>query len=269
MHSIRFLKLRKSCSPCRPDDTRAPARRDPRSPPAAAAMSSWRRSCAAARRPSAAAHTHTHVRTICGYMSSTNNWIQYFYQLCDVEHWCRSISRSLNSRYSQRWARRSRPESAASRCRSRSEGDTVSASISEASWEEARDWRAWVTWDWPPRGWGDGPLTAGLDQDHCSRSRSHTSLLLRHKHTSWSTRPSAHGGAQSVIRTSAARPESLRTPPWCCRSPRTSGLPWAAARESSRCSSTCGRERGGVTASDFLCDMILSETQRSSWQPPK
>lgn len=188
-------------------------------------------------------HTHTH-----SYKSLSSTNIQSFHQLFDVERWCRSISRSLHSRYSQRWARRSRPESAASRCRSRSEGDTVSASISEASWDAARDWRAWVTWDWPPRGWGDGPLTAGLDQDHCSRSRSHTSLLLRHKHTSWSTRASADRGAQSVIRTSAARPESLRTPPWCCRSPRTSGLPWAAARESSRCSSTCGGERGGVSA---------------------
>lgn len=32
--------------------------------------------------------------------------------------------------------------------------------------------------DWPPRGWGDGPAMGGLDQDHCSRSRTQTSLLI-------------------------------------------------------------------------------------------
>lgn len=54
-----------------------------------------------------------------------------------------------------------------------------------------------LTWDWPPRGWGDGPEMVGLDQDHCSRSRTHTSLLLirdqwreqgdtvSQKHTPW------------------------------------------------------------------------------------
>ena len=67
-------------------------------------------------------------------------------------------------------------------------------------------WRYWgekvwrkniiLTWDWPPRGCGDGPEMVGLDQDHCSRSRTHTSLLLirdqwragghgETKHTQW------------------------------------------------------------------------------------
>lgn len=36
-----------------------------------------------------------------------------------------------------------------------------------------------LTCDWPPRGWGEGPAMGGLDQDHCSRSRTQTSLLLK------------------------------------------------------------------------------------------
>lgn len=39
------------------------------------------------------------------------------------------------------------------------------------------------TCDWPPRGWGEGPAMGGLDQDHCSRSRTQTSLLLKHEET--------------------------------------------------------------------------------------
>ena len=101
---------------------------------------------------------------------------------------------------------------------------------------------------------------AGLDQDHCSKSNTHTSLLLmrdmqRARQERELHQPSfIHGSAgynrsiHVIVETHSQNKQeehtfavllaSPQTPPWCCRSQRRSVQPLVGGRGSSLCNST-------------------------------